>query len=137
MSYQVLDHTADYMVEVTGGTREELYSEAARALFDTLTDIATIRPQDSVAMSLEAADPDELLVAWLSELLFFHESQGFLFSQFRFQLLTERELRAEARGERFDPTRHVIDREIKAVTYHRLGVRHQGGVFKTMIVFDL
>jgi len=137
MSYQVLDHTADYMVEVTGGTREELYSEAGRALFDILTDIASIEPQDCVAVSLEADDPDELLAAWLSELLFLHESQGFLFSQFRFQRLTERELRAEAWGERFDTTRHAIDREIKAVTYHRLGVRHEGGVFKTTIVFDL
>lgn len=137
MSYRVLDHTADYMVEVSAATREEVYAEAARALFDTVTDIASVHPDERVRVSLRAEDPEELLAVWLSELLFLHESEGWLFSQFRFERLTEGELEAEAWGERFDRARHVIDREIKAVTYHRLGLRREGDVLKTDIVFDL
>jgi SHS2 domain-containing protein len=137
MSYRVLDHTADYMVEVSGRTREELFAEAARAFFDTLTEVGSVRPEEAVEVRVRADDEDQLLATWLDELLFLHESEGWLFCDFRFRRLGERELEAEAWGERFDPARHAIDREIKAVTYHRLGLRREGDLLKTTIVFDL
>jgi SHS2 domain-containing protein len=137
MSYRVLDHTADYMVEVSGRTREELFAEAARAFFDTLTEVGSVRPEEAVEVRVRADDEDQLLATWLDELLFLHESEGWLFCDFRFRRLSERELEAEAWGERFDPARHAIDREIKAVTYHRLGLRREGDLLKTTIVFDL
>ena len=72
---RVLDHTADYMVEVSAPTLSELLAEAALALFETVGDVKTVRPRDEVSVSVEAADREELLVTWLTELLFLHESE--------------------------------------------------------------
>ena len=137
MPYRVLDHTADFMVEVTASSRKELFAEAARALMSVLTDLEAIRAAESVSVSLEADDTEQLLVTWLTELLFLYESKRWLFCRFAFQTLTERALEATAWGEKLDPARHEIDREIKAVTYHRLKVERRDGEWRTRVVLDL
>ncbi len=137
MPYRVLDHTADYMVEVAAEGKPELFSEAARALFDIITDLETVEPRESVSLSVEAESSEELLVSWLTELLFLYEDQGWLFSRFDPRLVGDHRFEAEAWGEKLDPERHPIDREVKGVTYHRMALVRQGKLLKTTIVFDL
>ena len=137
MPYRVLDHTADYMVEVVAEGKPELFSEAARILFDIITDLGTVEPRQSVSISVEAASDEELLVSWLTELLFLYEDQRWLFSRFEPRLVEDRRFEAEAWGEKLDPERHPIDREVKAVTYHRMALVRQGKSLSTTIVFDL
>lgn len=137
MPYRVLDHTADYMVEVVAEGESELFSEAARALFDIITDLDTVEPRESVSIQVEAESNEELLVSWLTELLFLYEDQRWLFSRFDARLVEEHRVEAEAWGEKLDAERHPIDREVKAVTYHRMALVRQGKLLKTTIVFDL
>jgi SHS2 domain-containing protein len=40
-------------------------------------------------------------------------------------------------GEQFDPRRHVMLTELKAVTYHQLNVEGAEGGWKARIVFDV
>ena len=133
----MLDHTADYMVEVSASSLSELFGEAARALFATITDLETVRPREEVSLSVEAGDAEELLVSWLTELLFLYETGQWLFCRFEPRLVDDKRLEAKAWGEKLDPDRHPIDREVKAVTYHRMAVVREGGLFKTTIVFDV
>jgi SHS2 domain-containing protein len=133
----VLDHTADYMVEVSAETLPALFAEAARALFDVITDLETVDAREPVAVGVEAESIEELLVSWLTELLFLYEDGRWLFSRFEPRILNERRIEAEAWGERLDPKRHPIDREVKAVTYHRMAVKREGNLVTTTIVFDL
>jgi SHS2 domain-containing protein len=137
MSYRFLDHTADMMVEVTAPDRVGLYSDAARSLFAILTDLDAIEPRESRQFRIEADGWEQLLVAWLTELLFLYETELWLFSRFEMIALEAHVLEAVAWGERLDPERHPIEREVKAVTYHRLGVVKEDRGFKTAIVFDL
>ena len=44
---------------------------------------------------------------------------------------------AELSGEPFDPARHEIHTEVKAVTYHLLKVAQEGGLWTGRIVLDL
>ncbi|MFQ5790476.1 MAG: archease [Acidobacteriota bacterium] len=133
----MLDHTADYMVEIRAPDLRSLFAEAAVAFLDILSDPETVRPRLPVAVQVEAENTEALLVSWLTELLFLYESEGWLFSRFEFFVLTGTQLEAEAWGEKLDPSRHPIDREIKAVTYHRLRLVKEGDGLKTTIVFDL
>ena len=133
----MLDHTADYMVEVSASSLSELFGEAARALFETITDLETVRPREEVSLSVEAGDMEELLVSWLTELLFLYENGQWLFCRFEPRVVDDKRLEAKAWGEKLDPDRHPIDREVKAVTYHRMAVVREGGLFKTTIVFDV
>jgi SHS2 domain-containing protein len=137
MSYRFVDHTADVMVEVEAPLREGLFSDAARSLFSILTDLDGIEPRESQQLRVEAEGWEQLLVTWLTELLFLYETELWLFSRFEILELEPHVLEAVAWGERLDAERHPIEREVKAVTYHRLGLVKEGGVYKTSIVFDL
>jgi SHS2 domain-containing protein len=88
----------------------------------------------------EAAGEDEaeLLVDFLRELLWLHAEHEFLYADVRFEELGSRRAVAVVRGERVDPARHEVVREIKAVTYHGLEVvRGAGGGWTARVVFDV
>ena len=135
--YETFNHTADLGIRVFGRTREEVYAHAAYALFDQLTDLKKVRKKKASEISVRGADPEELMVRWLSELLFLWESKGWLFKNFSFSRLGRTSLKAVARGETFDPSRHKIKIEIKAVTYHQVQVTEIDGSWEGRIVFDI
>lgn len=132
-----MEHTSDLMVEVSAPDLSGLFVEAALVLLDALTDRETVLPRERLRVQMEAENTEQLLVSWLTELLFLYEVERKLFSQFEIRYIDERRIDADALGERFDAERHPIDREVKAVTYHRLALVRERGVLKTAIVFDL
>ncbi|MGD0626223.1 MAG: archease [Thermodesulfobacteriota bacterium] len=135
--YETFDHTADLGVRVFGQTCEEVFANAAYALFDLLTDLNHVRENLSYDLRVEAADREELLVRWLSELLFLCESRGYLFKNFSFSHLDQTSLQAEARGETFEPSRHEFKMEIKAVTYHQVELKEKDGKWEARVIFDI
>jgi len=46
-------------------------------------------------------------------------------------------LRATARGEPFDPSRHELDMEVKAITYHGLKVEREADGWLAEVIVDL
>jgi SHS2 domain-containing protein len=124
-------------VRVFGQTCEEVFANAAYALFDLLTDLNHVRENLSYDLRVEAADREELLVRWLSELLFLCESRGYLFKNFSFSHLDQTSLQAEARGETFEPSRHEFKMEIKAVTYHQVELKEKDGKWEARVIFDI
>jgi SHS2 domain-containing protein len=135
--YETFDHTADLGVRVFGQTCEEVFANAAYALFDLLTDLNHVRENLSYDLRVEAADREELLVRWLSELLSLSESRGYLFKKFSLSHLSRTSLRAVARGEAFDPSRHKFKMEIKAVTYHQVELKEKDGKWEARVIFDI
>jgi len=135
--YETFDHTADLGARVFGQTCKEVFANAAYALFDLLTDLNRVRENLSYNLHVEAADREELLVRWLSELLFLCESPGYLFKKFSLSHLGRTSLRAVARGEAFDPSRHKFKMEIKAVTYHQVEVKKKDGKWEARVIFDI
>ncbi len=135
--YETFDHTADVGIRVFGRTVEEVFVNAAYALFDQWTDLRKVRKQISQEISVQGADREDLLIRWLGELLFLGESRGFLFKEFMVRSLDSTSLKAVARGEIFDPSRHRFRTEIKAVTYHRVEVKEVDGKWEARIIFDV
>ena len=135
--YETFDHTADLGIRIFGRSYEEVMTNAAYALFDLLTDLDRVQEAFAYSICVEAADPGELLVCWLSELLFLFESQGTLFKRFQFSHLSQRSLQAVAHGEIFTPSRHEFKTEIKAVTYHQAVVRENDGRWEGRVIFDI
>jgi SHS2 domain-containing protein len=125
------------MVEVWGADFAEIAADGARALFDIITDSETVRGASKVLVNVQADTDEQLLVAWLTELLFLHETELWLFSRFDIKRAGRGGIEAEVWGERLDSDRHPIDREVKAVTYHRLGLERDKDRLRTTIVFDL
>jgi SHS2 domain-containing protein len=135
--YETFDHTADLGVRVLGRTCEEVFTNAAYALFDLLTDLNYVRENLSYNLRVEAADREELLVRWLSELLFLCESEGYLFKKFSLSHLDRTSLQAVACGEAFDLSRHKFKMEIKAVTYHQVEIKKKDGRWEARVIFDI
>jgi SHS2 domain-containing protein len=138
MDYRIFDHTADLGVEVTGATLEELYAGAAFALFDLLTELPAVRAGRSREFDVLGENPADLLVNFLREILYAWNGEGFLMKSCFVRQVTPKRLKAVLKGERFDPARHRILKEIKAVTYHQSSVLQtpEGG-WVARVVFDV
>jgi len=119
--YEIAEHTADIMVRCYGKTLEECFENAAYALFDQISDAAAVKRVLTFDVTAEGDDPESLLYAFLSELLFIHDSESVLLSEFRVRFEGGR-VRCEAKGERIDTKRHRMRSGVKAITYHMLSV---------------
>ncbi len=134
MRYEEIDHTADVGIRAFGTNLTELFVNAAEGMFSLIANLDAVRPVGEVEIRLRADDIPTLLLRWLSELLYLHETQHFLFSSFDASV-SDTTLRALARGETIDKTRHELKLAIKAVTRHRLAVDEQKGVAE--VIFDI
>lgn len=136
-SFEPIDHTADVGYRLFAPTLAELFAVAGRALFDAITDLDTIAPKFARTIEVEAGDVEALLVTWLSELNFYCITEFELFREFAIESISMNAVRATVRGEKIDPARHVIQTEIKAVTYHELYVRQTENGWEAQVIFDV
>ncbi len=133
--YELVEHTADVGVKAYGKTVAEAFEHAAEGMFDIITDESTIDPVGQYDMVLEAPDLEQLLVDWLSHLLFLNGSQELVFGKF-LVTLSGNQLSASVFGEKYDTTKHRMGAEIKAVTYHMLQVHEKTPIF-VQVLFDI
>lgn len=123
--FELFDHTADLGLRVQAATLDQLLIEAARGLLAMLVaNPAAVRPVQTRTIELPAGEASYLLFDWLSELLYAFESERLLLCEFDVQIASGR-LTATCRGEPMDETRHHMDHEVKAITYHALRVEQQ------------
>jgi SHS2 domain-containing protein len=137
MAYRVFDHTADLGVEISAASIEEIYAGAAVALFDLLVDLSTVRAGITREIVVTGEDPADLLVNFLREALYLWNGEGFLIKTCLIREAAPQRLKALLRGERFDPNRHRIKQEIKAVTYHQATVCETEKGWIAKVVFDV
>jgi len=132
-----LDHTADIGFEVRGPNAETVLVAAGRALMSLLADPSNIAPRVQRHVSIRGNDPAEVLVRWLSEILYLHDAEGLLLCDFEVERLEGGRLEGWVSGEPFDPTRHLILTEIKAVTYHMAFLGEEGGGWLGRVILDV
>ena len=132
--YEEIDHTADVGIRAYGRTHDELFANAAEGMFSLIADLAGVKPVGEVEVRLTADDVPTLFVRWLQELLFLHETEGWLFASFD-ATVTGTSLAGRARGEAIDKARHELKLAIKAVTRHRLTVDPGKGIAE--VIFDI
>ena len=137
MTYRVFDHTADFGIEVTADTAHELFEEAARALFDLVARGPCHGNGLARVVTVTGADHADLLVNWLRELLGLWNSEQLLVCAATVDHVDSRKIRATVTVDRFDPDRHGIENEIKAVTYHQARVAEGPGGWLARFVVDV
>ena len=121
MKYERLEHTADALIKAHGPTLEECFENAAHAMFDQMVDIRKVEAKESVKVRAEGEDLDELLVNFLSELLYVFDTRKLVLCEFKVSIKGNK-LTCTAEGEHLDLKKHSPKTEIKAVTYHMLKV---------------
>jgi SHS2 domain-containing protein len=136
-AFEIIDHTADVGIVAYGTDVEELFSNAALALFSLITELESIEGNLHFDLKVNSEDRDSLLVEWLNELIYLFDVEHTLFNRFDIKSLTRNQLKAICYGETFDPMKHKIKVGVKAATYHMLKLDKNGGGYKAQIIFDI
>ncbi len=125
-------HTADWALNVWAPNLPLLFVQAAEGMYWLMETALQAGPRAERVVELDGVDTESLLVAFLNELLYLGESEGLGFDQFDVTL-AENHLRAAVQGAPIA----LLKKEIKAVTYHNLAVKHTGKLYTVTIVFDV
>jgi SHS2 domain-containing protein len=139
--FEYLEHTSDIKFRSYGRTLEEAFSNAARALFNSMIDLNDIDIELEEEIVVEGEDLEFLLYNWLSELFYIFDAERKIFSEFDVKI-RDRErgysLIGNARGEEIKE-KHIFDTGIKAVTLHDIFVERSdsGDGYICQVVLDV
>ncbi|MEE9116205.1 MAG: archease [Thermoplasmata archaeon] len=132
MKYEFIEHTADIGIKAYGETLEESFANAALGMFNVMTDVSKVEPVGEYEVKVESDNLENLLVDWLGELIFLHETQDVLLSEFDVEI-DGLSLDAKVRGETIDREKHELKDDVKAITYHMLEVNQEEGYLKVLL----
>jgi SHS2 domain-containing protein len=136
-NYRVFSHTADVGLVVHGTTLSKLFENASRGMLELLTNPKLYLPKITVEFQLKAPDLESLLADWLHEILYYFTVRHIAFKRIRVKIKKDGTLYADGIGEKLDPARHPVYREIKAVTHHDLKIKRSEKNWSTRIIFDI
>lgn len=139
--FKFLEHTADVFIEAYGKKMEEVYENAALALFEVMTDTSKINQTLSEIVEVRATDNFELLYNWIEQFLIKFEVENKIYSKFKVEAIkkinSELYLSAKIFGEPFDHEKHPSKIEVKAITYHDMNIEENNGLFKAKFLLDI
>jgi len=136
--YRLIDHTADLGIEVEADSLKGLFKNAALSLTHLiLGEIPKEGKQEESTLKIEGEDLEDLMVNWLSEILYLFEGEKKVLKDLEIEDMDSKKLNAILRLVPFDPERYEPQCEIKAVTYHQLKVEKMDGKWKARIIFDV
>ncbi len=135
--YHTFDHTADLGLDIKGTSQEDLFANAAFAVFDIITDLDRVEGRETRPIAIEVDNREDLLINLLREVLYLYNGERWLLKRIRNIRIGERNLEAEAIGEPFDARKHEIWKEIKAVTYHQAQVHRTPEGWTARVIFDV
>lgn len=137
VSYELLPHTADIRAVLRGADLAAVYCSAVDLLRNLLVGNSPVLERASVTIELEADDDGERLFRFIRELLYLNDVDGFVPAR----LAAAESLAAGAvlsvAGECFDPARHVVYHQPKAITRHAFAFRRTRAGVEVEMVFDL
>jgi SHS2 domain-containing protein len=132
MGYEEVPHTADWSLHAWAESLEELFSECARGMAALAGVRLASGQQVSRRLELSAADPESLLVQFLSEILYLGEEEEVGFDTYEIEINSDH-LTARLTGAAI----LQVEKIIKAVTYHNLQVRQTDKGYEVELVFDV
>jgi SHS2 domain-containing protein len=133
--YEEIPHTADWSFHVVGATLNELFQNAAYAMFE----MEGIRPdvfsnEIVRVVNIAGIDYESLFINWLSELIYLQEANQEGYYYFLVEILPKFNLRGQVRGQPLDDS---VVKLIKGVTYHKLEIKETKHGWETTVVVDV
>ena len=135
--YEIIDHTADIGIHVTGDDAANLFRNAARAILELIAGTEPLHAEHFRTLTVKGIDWPDLMVNWLREILYFWSGEELLVASIDVRHITAKAITAEVGAEPFRPERHRIHNEIKAVTYHQIEVSEDLTGWTAKIILDV
>lgn len=140
-NFKYIDHPADIALEISGNTYEELFRAALEGWKYSVIDPAKDqREVESRYIEIEENSAEELLVTFIQEFNYLLEIKKIFPLKVNNLNITKKENRLKLKSDitvRTLTGSDTIKNEIKAVTFHRLEIRKERDLYKTIIVFDI
>lgn len=136
--YEILEHTADVGIRAFGPTFESVFEQAAWGLAEILGAKALKEGLGQApvrAVKATASDREALLVDFLNELLFLHESEEAAFSDVRVTRLNDQEVEATVELTPLEGEPETTG--VKAATYHQLSIEETDGGYEARVYLDV
>jgi SHS2 domain-containing protein len=131
--FEEIDHTADWSFRVIAYSREELFTEAAEAIYSLGGMQAGPGTDESKILRLQADDLEDLFILWLNELLFLLDHDHLALHNIRIERLSDTELQASCRAVEVI----AVGKYIKAATYSGLRISEADGKWQATVVVDV
>ncbi len=132
-TYEYLEHTADIKFRAYGKTVEQVFSNSALAMFNSMSE-EKIKESKKIKFRVKGSDLESLMYNFLEELLFYFETKNFFLNKIKIKI-NGFNLIAEASGGNSKDL--VIDTHIKAVTYHEMFIKRQKNKCVAQVVLDV
>ncbi|MBU0639809.1 MAG: archease [Planctomycetes bacterium] len=133
--YELFDHTADIGVRVFGTTLADLVQPAGDGLYAVIGQLVPTGPAQPLEFDLRGEEASLLLRDYLAELLHLFERGRRIVTAVDVPQFDQQRLAVIAQTHELDAERSDYQREVKAITYHGLDIRHgTDGVEATYIV---
>ena len=146
MKYRFIeDLTSDVMFEAYGRSLEELFANAAEAMFSVICQLKKVRPKQKKEIRAEAESLERLVVAWLQKLIGIVDTDEMFFSKFEVDGVTEIkdhtpektlwQLKAKVYGEPVSPEKG--ETVVKAVTNYGFKFSKTGRGYMVRVSLDI
>ena len=135
--FEMFEHTADLGVRVQAPTLAELVVPATEGLYATIGELATTGDRRAHTIELSGDDPALLLRDYLAEVLRLFDAEKRRLVDVDVREFADGNLIVQAESAAIDAAGSALEREVKAVTYHELGVRSVAGGYELTFIVDI
>ena len=139
--FEFIDHTADVGIKAWGATLTELFENSAKGMFSVIAKEGRKaqgpKIEKRIDISKNTESFEEILVSWLSELLYIFNMEKIYFEDFKISSLNNNGIAADTKGVSLDLYQSDLYTEIKAVTFHNLKIEEDVEGFSCTIIFDV
>ena len=131
---------ADIAYEAYGKDLNELFENAALAVFELSADLKTVDAMQKFEFELENEKVDNLLYDFLSEILFLKDSKYVVFRKSKVVINEGNKkfmLNAVLEGDTINPQKQHLENDIKAITMHMFELKKEKNGYKATVVVDI
>jgi SHS2 domain-containing protein len=132
---------ADLAFEATGDSLQDVFQAATNALLEAMANPVTIGTTWQRTIDRQDTDPSSLLFEWLSDLVYWKDTAGVVFSRSEVRLVQADDglwkLVARVYGEPVKGSIQELRADVKGVTKHLYRLNHESGRWTALVVLDV
>ena len=133
--FKFLEHTADIKFQAFGKNVEEVFSNSALALKETICGKIKIKEIKEEKISAKGKDFESLLYNFLEEIIYLLDAKKFLIKKIKKIEIKNFELKAIIIGDK--SSNYKFTNNVKAVTYNEMFVEEKGKKWISQVVIDV
>ena len=134
---ETFEHTADVGLRARADTPAELMAALAEGLAEVICPRAQVQAEQTRSLEVHAEDREALAVDFLWDVMSLIQFDHFVVAAVRVDHADDTSMRAVLSGQPYDPARHELAAEVKAVTYHGLKVVREADGWMAEVILDL